>query len=112
MFGTFTPAPEDRVEISLHLIDAKSGRLISETTIEAVAQDLGASLEGIFGPELLSLSGELPTPLQKATRANTIKAVNWITDNCLAYRKQLAENPPPPEPPPVPLEKKSRKKSK
>jgi len=109
-FATFTPAPEDRVEISLHLIDAKSGRLVSETTIEAGAQDLDSSLEGIFGPELLSLSGELPTPLQKAVRANNIKAVNWIADNCLAYRKQLAENPPPE--PPKPLEKKARKKAK
>jgi curli biogenesis system outer membrane secretion channel CsgG len=108
-FTAFTPAPEDRVEISLHLIDAKSGRLVSETTIEGVAQDLGPALEGLFGPELLSLSGDLPTPLQKATRASTIKAVNWIADNCLAYRKQLAENPPPPDPP-KPLEKKSRKK--
>lgn len=109
-FATFTPAPEDRVEISLHLIDAKSGLLVSETTIEAAPQDLSSSLEGLFGPELLNLSGELPTPLQKAVRANNIKAVNWIADNCLAYRKQLAENPPPE--PPKPLEKKSRKKAK
>jgi curli biogenesis system outer membrane secretion channel CsgG len=103
-FATFTPTPEDRVEISLHLIDAKSGRLVSETTIEAAPQDLGSSLEGLFGPELLNLSGELSTPLQKAVRANNIKAVNWIADNCLAYRKQLAENPPPE--PPKPLEKR------
>lgn len=109
-FATFTPAPEDRVEISLHLIDAKSGRLIGETAIETMAQDLGSSLKGIFGPELLNLSGELPTPLQKAVRANNIKAVNWIAANCLAYRKQLAENPPPE--PPKPLEKKARKKAK
>jgi curli biogenesis system outer membrane secretion channel CsgG len=107
-FAALSPAPEDRVEISLHLIDAKSGRLVGETTIESVAQDLGPSLEGVFGPELLSLSGDLSTPLQKATRANTIKAVNWIADNCLAYRKQLAENPPPPDPP-KPLAKKPRK---
>jgi len=109
-FATFTPAPEDRVEISLHLIDAKSGRLVSETTIEAAPQDLGSSLEGLFGPELLNLSGELATPLQKAVRATNIKAVNWIADNCLAYRKQLAENPPPE--PPKPLMKKARKKAK
>lgn len=108
-FATFTPTPEDRVEISLHLIDAKSGRLVSETTIEAVAQDLGPSLEGLFGPELLNLSGELSTPLRKAVRAANIKAVNWIADNCLAYRKQLAENPPPE--PPQPLKKKARKKA-
>ena len=108
-FATFTPAPEDRVEISLHLIDAKSGRLVSETTIEAVAQDLGPSLEGLFGPELLNLSGELSTPLQKAVRATNIKAVNWVAANCLAYRKQLAENPPPE--PPQPLKKKARKKA-
>jgi curli biogenesis system outer membrane secretion channel CsgG len=108
-FAAFTPTPEDRVEISLHLIDAKSGRLVSETTIEAVAQDLGSSLEGLFGPELLNLSGELSTPLQKAVRATNIKAVNWIADNCLAYRKQLAENPPPE--PPQPLKKKARKKT-
>lgn len=108
-FSTFTPAPEDRVAISLHLIDAKSGRLVSETTIEAAPQDLGPSLEGLFGPELLSLSGELSTPLQKAVRANNIKAVNWIADNCLAYRKQMAENPPPE--PPKPLKKKTRKKT-
>jgi hypothetical protein len=59
---------------------------------------------------LLNLSGELATPLQKAVRATNIKAVTWIADNCLAFRKQLAENPPPE--PPKPLEKKSRKKTK
>jgi len=105
-FATFTPTPEDRVAISLHLIDAKSGHLVSETTIEAVAQDLGPSLGGLLGPALLNLSGKLPTPLQKAVRATTIKAVNWIADNCLAYRKQLAASPPPE--PPQPLKKKAR----
>ena len=109
-FGAFIAAPEDRVAITIGLIDAKSGRLISETTITTTAQDLGPSLEGIFGPELLGMSGELATPMQKAVRANTIQAVNWIADNCLAYRKQLAENPPSPEPP-KPLKKKSQKKT-
>jgi curli biogenesis system outer membrane secretion channel CsgG len=107
-FGAFTAAPEDRVATTLRLIDAKSGRLVSETTLETTAQDLGPSLEGIFGPELLEMSGELPTPMQKAVRANTIQAVNWIANNCLAYRKQLAENPPPSEPP-KPLKRKSPK---
>lgn len=109
-FGAFTAVPEDQVAITLRLIDAKSGRLISETTIATTAQDLGPSLEGIFGPELLAISGKLPTPMQKAVRANTIQAVNWIADNCLVYRKQLAENPPPPEPP-KPLKKKSQSKA-
>ena len=109
-FGAFTAAPEDQVGITLRLIDAESGRLISETTITTTAQNLGPSLEGIFGPELLGISGEFSTPMQKAVRANTIQAVNWIADNCLAYRKQLAENPPPAEPP-KPLQKKSQKKT-
>lgn len=106
-FAAFTPTPEDRVAISLHLIDAKNARLVSETTIEAVAQDLRSSLGGLFGAALLKQSGELSTPLQKAVRATNIKAVNWIADNCLAYRKQLAENPPTESP--QPLKKKARK---
>lgn len=109
-FDAFTAEPEDQVAIMLRLIEAKSGQLIHETTITTTAQNLGPSLEGIFGPELLALSGQLSTPMQKAVRANTIEAVNWIADNCLAYRKQLAENPPPAEPP-KPLKKKSQSKA-
>jgi curli biogenesis system outer membrane secretion channel CsgG len=109
-FAAFTATPEDQVTVTLRLIDAKSGQLIRETTITATAQNLGPSLEGIFGPELLAISGELPTPMQKAVRATTIQAVNWIADNCLAHRKYLTENPPPPEPPP-PLKKKSQSKT-
>ena len=109
-FDAFTAAPEDQVVITLRLIDANSGRLISETTVTTTAQNLGPSLEGIFGPELLAISGDLPTPIQKAVRANTIQAANWIAENCLAYRKQLAENPPPSEPP-KPLKKKSQSKT-
>ena len=109
-FAAFTAAPEDQVSVTLRLIDTKSGQLIRETTITTTAQNLGPSLEGVFAPELLAISGELPTPMQKAVRANTIQAVNWIADNCLAHRKYLAENPPPPEPP-KPLKKKSQSKA-
>jgi len=107
-FTTLSSTEQDRVEMALHLIDVKTGKIINETRVESSPQDFSPSLDGIFGPELFNTSVSMQTPMQKAVRASVIRAVNWIADNCLEYRKQLALNPLPTETP-KPLAKKRTK---
>lgn len=107
-FTALTSAEQDRVGMAIHLIDVKTGKIINETQVEGLPQDFSPSLDGLFGPELFTASSPMQTPMQKAVRVSVIKAVNWIADNCLEYRKQLALNPSPAESP-KPLAKKGAK---
>jgi curli biogenesis system outer membrane secretion channel CsgG len=92
-FAVLPSTGQDRVEMDLHLIDVKTGKIINETQVQSSPQDFSASLDGLFGPELFSASGPMQTPMQKTVRAGVIRAVNWIANSCLEYRKQLALNP-------------------
>src|SRR5258707_15117848 len=82
------------------MVDVKTGRVVNATSIEGAPQDYGASLGGIFGSALLGVSAQVQTPIQKAVRACIIKAVNWVGDNALEYRKTAATITPVSQPQP------------
>jgi len=104
-FSNLSTSDSDLVEMALYLFDGKTGWLISETRIAASPQDLSPTLEGMFSAELLRAAVAPEPPTQRAVRAGIIKAVNWIADQCLQYRREQARNPNPDDPP-LPLAEK------
>jgi curli biogenesis system outer membrane secretion channel CsgG len=74
---------QDHVAIDLRIVDARTGRIVNATSVEARPRDLGAALGGMFGETLLGIGGQYQTPIQKAVRACMIKAANWIAENTL-----------------------------
>ncbi len=104
-FTNLSTSDADQIEIGLYLFNGKTGGLIGETRILASPQDLSSSLSGIFSADLLRVTVAPEPPTQRAVRAGAIKAVNWIADNCIEYRRQQARNPNPDDPP-LPLAKK------
>ena len=96
----------DRVAIELWLFDAKTGQRFARTWLEGSSNDSVTAIGGLFGPYLAGLSEPLPhTPMQRALRAITIKAVNWIAQQGLAFRAQPPSAPVPrvkPRPKPRP----------
>ncbi len=105
-FINLSTSEHDQVEMALYLFDGKTGWLISETRIAVSPQDFSPALDGMFSADLLRSAIASEPPTQRAVRAGVIKAVNWIADHCLEYRRQQARNPDPDEPP-LPLEKKN-----
>ena len=105
IFSNLSASDADLVEIGLYLFDGKTGWLIGETRIPAAPQDLSANLDGMFSAELLRTAVAPEPPTQRAVRAGIIKAVNWIADQCVQYRREQARNPNPDDPP-LPLAKK------
>ena len=104
----FTNLPigeHDQLEMALYLFDGKTGWLISETRIIASPQDYPTTTEGMFSEILLRSTVATEPPTQRTVRAGVIKAVNWIADQCLQYRREQARNPNPDDPP-LPLAKK------
>jgi hypothetical protein len=107
-FSNLSTSEQDHVEMALYLFDGKSGLLIAETHIAASPHDLSPALEGMFSTELLQ-SAVAPEPAtQRTVRAGVIKAVNWLAEHCLEYRRQQAKNPDADEPR-LPLAKKKAK---
>jgi len=104
-FTNLSTSDTDQVEMALYLFDGRTGWLISETRIATSPQDFSPTLDGMFTADLLRAAVAPEPPTQRAVRAGVIKAVNWIADNCLEYRRQQALNPNPDEPP-LPLAKK------
>jgi curli biogenesis system outer membrane secretion channel CsgG len=89
-------ANQDHVAIDIRLVDARTGRVVSATSVEGTPQDFGGSLGGIFGSVLLGVSAQVQTPMQKAVRACIIKAVNWVADTALEHRQVVAQAAPAP----------------
>ncbi len=87
-FESLPVASNDRIAISVRLIDAANGKTVKATTVEGVPQEFGQQRGGLFGEKLTGLSGSLQTPMQKALRVCTIKAVDWIAETSLAHRRQ------------------------
>lgn len=104
IFTNLSTSEHDLVEMALYLFDGKTGWVISETRITASPHDLSPTLDGMFSADLLRSVVAPEPPTQRAVRASVIKAVNWIADHCLEYRRQQARSPNPDEPP-LPLEK-------
>ncbi len=71
------------IAIDLRLIDVRTGRIVSATSVEGSPRDLGGGISGGFSNVLIGLSGSYKTPREKAVRACMIKAVNWIAANAL-----------------------------
>lgn len=69
---------QDHVAIDLRLVDARTGQVVSATSVEGKARDLGANLGVGIGSVLVGASGNYRTPIQKSIRACMIKAVNWV----------------------------------
>jgi hypothetical protein len=84
---------QDRIAINLRLIDATNGKPISWTIIEGSPAEFGQQRNGLFSEKLMQTSGPLQTPMQKALRVCTIKAVNWIAETGLSYRQGKVELP-------------------
>ncbi len=108
IFSNLSTSESDQVEMRLYLFDGKTGWLIGETRMIATPQDLSPNLEGMFSAELLREAVAPEPPTQRAVRASIIKAVNWIADHCVQYRREQARNPNPAEPP-LPLAKKKER---
>ena len=106
---SFTDRPtraQDRVAIELWLFDAKTGQRIATTKLEGSPNDSGEAIGGLFGKFFAATpDSEMQTPMQRALRACAIKAVNWLSEQGLAFRAQ-------PPPTPAPLQRKSRPRAK
>jgi hypothetical protein len=87
-FEALPVVSQDRIAINLRLIDATNGKLISWTSVEASPAEFGQQRSGLFSGKLIWASGPLQTPMQKAFRVCTIKAVNWIAETGLSYRRR------------------------
>jgi curli biogenesis system outer membrane secretion channel CsgG len=118
LFEAWPAAYRDRIVIGLSLIDVTTGKTFDSTIIEGTAQEFGLQRGKLFEEKLLQTSGSFQTPMQKALRACTIKAVSWIAETGVAYRRQAALRPASPVSPAVerpsvskksPTEKKSEK---
>lgn len=68
---------QDHVAVDLRLVDARTGQVVSATTVEGRARDLGANLGVSVSHVLIGASGSYRTPMQKAIRACMIRAVDW-----------------------------------
>ncbi|MGE0826309.1 MAG: CsgG/HfaB family protein [Candidatus Binatia bacterium] len=95
-FQWLPTATPDKVVLNVRLIEPQSGRTISSTSVTGTPQDFEHEIEGLFGQQLMTGTGILPTPMQKAVRACMIKTVNWIADTGLEYRRLAALTPPQP----------------
>lgn len=112
-FASLPALSHDRIAISVRLINAANGKTIGLTTVEGTPQEFGRPGGGFFDEKLIRTSGSLHTPMQKALRVCTMKAVNWIAETGLAYRRQAALRPsssPPAVESPVPVKKTSVEK--
>jgi curli biogenesis system outer membrane secretion channel CsgG len=101
MFVNLLTVKQDRIAIGLSVIDVTTGKIIDSTIVEGTAQEFGAQKGRFFEEQLLRTSGSLRTPMQKALRACTMKAVDWIADTGLTYRRQAALRSVSPAPPVV-----------
>ena len=86
VFGNLKSAGSDRVVFEMWLFDAKTGKLIARTSVEGTPGDSGETIGGLFGQKLATAASETATPMQRALRGGTIKAVNWIADTQAAFR--------------------------
>jgi hypothetical protein len=111
VFSNLSTSESDHVEIALYLFDGKTGLLIAETRIVASQHDLSPSLEGMFSAELLRSTVAPEPSTQRTVRAGVIKAVNWIAEHCLEYRRQQVRNPDTNEPQLPSAEKKEKSQS-
>lgn len=101
VFAAQPSVAQDRVALELWLFDAKTGQRIATTWLEGSPNDSATVIGGLFGQYLASLPvPALQTPMQRALRASTIKAVNWIAQQGLAFRAQ---------PPPAPVPRVQRR---
>ncbi|MFH0946785.1 MAG: CsgG/HfaB family protein [Planctomycetota bacterium] len=75
--GVGAALQQDHVAIDLRLVDARTGQVVSATTVEGRARDLGANLGISVSHVLIGASGSYRTPIQKAIRACMIRAVDW-----------------------------------
>jgi len=58
------------------------------TSIEGSPAEFGQKRSRLFSGKLIRSSGPLQTPMQKAFRVCTIKAINWIAETGLSYRRR------------------------
>lgn len=79
---------QDHVAIDIRIVDSKSGRILTATSVEGKSRDLKAGFGGMFGNTLGGLSGSYKNPLQKAVRSCMIKSVNWIAENLMGNSAQ------------------------
>ncbi len=96
MFANLPTAKQDRIVIGLSLIDGTTGKTIGSTIVEGTVPEFGIQADRFFEEQLLRTSGSLRTPMQKALRVCTMKAVHWIAETGLAYRRQVALRSVPP----------------
>ena len=75
--GVGAALQQDHVAVDLRLVDARTGQVVSATTVEGRARDLGANLGISVSHVLIGASGSYRTPMQKAVRACMIRAVDW-----------------------------------
>ena len=90
LFESLPTAERDRIAIGLRLIDVVTGKTIDSTIVEGTPQEFGHRSGRFFEEQLLKTSGPLQTPMQKALRVCTLKAVDWIAETGLVYRRQVA----------------------
>lgn len=66
------------IAIDLRLIDTRTGRILSATSVEGSATSIGSSASGSVLNRYGSLSGFAKTPMERAVRECMNKAVAWV----------------------------------
>lgn len=66
------------IAIDLRLIDTRTGRVLSATSVEGSATSIGSSASGSVLNRYGSLSGFAKTPMERAVRECMNKAVAWV----------------------------------
>lgn len=74
--GSFNRAT---IAIDLRLIDTRTGRILSATSVEGSATSIGSSAGGSVLNRYGSLSGFAKTPMERAVRECMNKAVTWVS---------------------------------
>lgn len=68
----------DHVAIDVNIVNARTSEIVASISVEGKAKDLNVALGGMFGRQLVGVSGKTKAPIQKAIRACIIRAVNGI----------------------------------
>jgi len=84
---------EDKISLQLRLMDAQARSEINAIAFHCTPEDWESPLKGWFDDALRSAVSLPQTPIQRATRACLIKAVNWVGDQYDSWKKNPEQFP-------------------
>lgn len=81
---------QDLISFDVRLMDATTSNEIGHTSFQCTAKDWDGTLESWFGKQLRASITPPRTPMQQATQACLIRAVNWVGESYDLWRKNPA----------------------